>query len=472
MMPSFTKRNQTIWLAVLVSIVCIPLLAYGVSQGYFKLVLAGIIGLACLGVTLINPIAGMYLLTFFLPFERIGSVDVSGLTIRISQVLAITTVIAWIGRGLIWQRFKLRAYPIIIPIGLFIAINIFSLANSPNFERSVLVLGFIVFTIVVSLMIPNVIRHRAQVERVVSILLISATVVSLFGIFQFLGDYFGLPTSLTGLRPQYTKAILGFPRVQATALEPLYYANYLLIPLGLTLCLWMSRASQIKNYLLLGIILLTGLNLFLTVSRGGYIAFGVMVLFIGLIYYRALLRPRTLLGGIAVVGLVVLLAFRFLNIGEQWSNFAEHVTNIFGGASYAERVETFSIAETIWWQHPWIGIGPGGFGPYAAYHPLITPSEGYKIVNNEYIELLAETGILGLACFIVMIMILLVRSIKAWRAAKQDDYLRAVLVALTATLIAVLVQYNTFSILYITHIWFTMGLLITVQNIILHGDKQ
>jgi hypothetical protein len=69
-------------------------------------------------------------------------------------------------------------------------------------------------------------------------------------------------------------------------------------------------------------------------------------------------------------------------------------------------------------------------------------------------------------------LVLLTRSVKAWRKAKSDPLLRAILVGLTAALCGILVQYNTFSVLYITHIWFTIGLLITVQNIILHGNTH
>lgn len=476
MMPSFVQhrigRGAGFLLALAFSAALVPMIAWGIAWGYAHLVFAGIIGLGVIILTAINPLIGIYLLTFFLPFERIGSVDVAGITIRISQVVAIATVAAWITRGLLLRRFKLRSYPIFVPLCLFLIINFLGLTNSPNINRSLLVLIFTVFTISLSAAVPNIVRHRSQVENVVTILLVSAAAVSLFGLFQFLGDFVGLPTSFTGLRAQYTKDILGFPRIQATALEPLYFANYLLLPLSLSLALWLSRGSKIKWYLLLIVLALTTLNLILTVSRGGYIAFAVIALLIGAVYMRSLLRPRTLIGGAVVCVLVGLLVVRFFNIEEQWSTFSTHVVNVFGGASYEERLSTFTIARTIWWQHPWIGIGPGGFGPYASFHPFIVPSEGFKIVNNEYIELLAETGVLGFTSFALMVVMLIVRSFKAWVQSRDDIYMRAVVVALTAAFLGILIQYNTFSVLYITHIWFTIGLLITVQNIILHGDRQ
>lgn len=464
-----TKWLTPIWLVVMLA--CALIIGLAVLNFSPIVILAGIVGVFLAGIICVNPVVGMYLLTFFLPFERIGSVDVAGVTVRISQVIAILTLTAWVSRGLILKKFKFRPFPIVIPIVLFIAVNVLALVNAPNFNRSLMVLAFTVFTILVSMMLPNIIRHKFQVERLTRILFISVTLVSLFGIFQFLGDMVGLPISLTGLRPQYTKAILGFPRVQSTALEPLYFANYLLIPMCIALAVWLSKSSKIKSWQLLSIVMLTGLNLVLTVSRGGYIAAAVAFGCVCIVYFKKLFNTRTIVTGLVVVGLVTVVAFRFLNGTEQLASFTEHVTDLFGGASYSERVETFTIADQIWSQHPLIGIGPGSFGPYASFHPLIEPAEGYKIVNNEYIELLAETGMLGLSCYIILITMLFIRSIKAWRSG-HDPFLKAVLVGGTAAYIGTLVQYNSFSILYIMQIWFTIGLLISVQNLLIHGDEK
>lgn len=455
---------------------CISLVtavALGTAGAYFsaEYLLAALVGLSCTIAIVLNPMAGIYLLTFFLPFERIGSVDVAGITIRISQVVAILTVTAWCLRGLRFGSFKFRPYPLLLPIALFLMVACIGLVSAPNLERSMLVVMFIMFTAGVSMILPSIVRHTVHVEKVVGILLVSMAVVCLFGLYQFLGDIVGLPTSLTGLRPQYTKEILGFPRVQSTALEPLYFANYLLIPLSLAIALWLSKASRWKHWRLLGLALLGGVNFILTVSRGGYIALAVTLLCLALVYWKQLLRPSIMIPLIVSLALTGGIAYRFLNFTDQVASFTEHVTNIFGGASYDERVETFAIAERMFWQHPWVGVGPGSFGPYAAFHPLITPSEGYKIVNNEYIELLAETGVLGFGAMAIAVLMLYVRSWKALRKTK-NPFLKATLIALLAAFTGTLVQYNTFSILYIMHIWFTIGLMVSIQNIILHGDYQ
>lgn len=411
----------------------------------------------------------MYGLAFALPFERIGSVDIANITVRPSQVIVIITVIIWLGRGLLLQKFKFRPNPMLVPILLFLAINVLALINTPNLSRAILVLFFTVFTISVALVLPNIVRHPGQINLVTKLLLISCGLVSVFGIYQFLGDLAGLPISLTGLREQYTKAILGFPRIQSTALEPLYFANYLLIPLNVALALLLSKTTRRAGWLI-GLIALAGINFVLTVSRGGYIALAVCVVLLSIIYLKELLRPRNIISILLAIVVVAIIATRFININNQWENFSKHVANIFGGASFVERVETFSLAEQIWRAHPWLGIGSGGFGPYAAYHPLILPAEGFKIVNNEYIELLAETGVLGFGCYVLLIIMLLARTLKALKNNTQPK-LHAILIGLSLAWLGTLVQYNTFSVLYIMHIWFLIGLIITVQNNLLYAEN-
>ena len=279
-----------------------------------------------------------------------------------SQVVAILTITDWCARGLWLGSFKFRPYPLLLPLAGFVAVACLAVTNAPNLQRSVLVTTFILFTIGVSVILPSIIRHTTQVEKLIGILLVSMAVVCVFGIYQFLGDIAGLPTSLTGLRPQYTKDILGFPRIQSTALEPLYFANYLLLPLSITIGLWLSRSSRFKPLWLLLLVLLGGVNFILTVSRGGYIALAATLGILALVYIKQLLQPRILIPIMLCLVIAGGVAYRFLNLTEQLETYTTHVTNIFGGASFEERVETYTIAERIWLQHPWIGIGPGSFG--------------------------------------------------------------------------------------------------------------
>jgi O-antigen ligase len=154
--------------------------------------------------------------------------------------------------------------------------------------------------------------------------------------------------------------------------------------------------------------------------------------------------------------------------GETFTleKFQGHVGGVFYGASYDERVATIDEAVQAWREHPLLGIGIGSYGPYTAPHPAYIPKDGWKIVNNEYIEILSETGLTGLFFFILFIVWLMGRSLQAIKKAR-DEYLKAIMIGLSAAFVGILVQYLTFSTLYIMHIWFLVGFMIAVQNIIL-----
>ena len=147
------------------------------------------------------------------------------------------------------------------------------------------------------------------------------------------------------------------------------------------------------------------LALLLTVARGGYIAFAASIATLAVLHVRTLVQPRTIVFAIIAIFFGGI-AFSFLSDGEVINQALEHVTNLFSGASYSERVHMYEIALNAFTQHPWLGVGPGGFGPFASIHPYVIPSDGWNIVNNEYLELLAENGVLGLITMLTIFVLL------------------------------------------------------------------
>ncbi|GAH66490.1 unnamed protein product, partial [marine sediment metagenome] len=240
--------------------------------------LLGIVGIALTFIIFKNPFAGVLLMTFFLPFERIGSIDVAGITIRPSQVIAIITIFAFLIGGIFRKKLNFAPNPIFWPLAGFVLVNALAIFNAPNIERSGMVLAFIIFTCFVAILLPNLIKDKVQLKKVLNALMLTYLLVTIFGIYQFLGDIVGLPPELTGLRDLYTKEVLGFPRVQSTALEPLYFANFLLLPFCLILSVFLTKSVKVKSWFLAGLVMLGGLNLVLTVSRGAYIAFAASLL--------------------------------------------------------------------------------------------------------------------------------------------------------------------------------------------------
>ncbi|PIP17655.1 MAG: hypothetical protein COX43_03140, partial [Parcubacteria group bacterium CG23_combo_of_CG06-09_8_20_14_all_35_9] len=54
----------------------------------------------------------------------------------------------------------------------------------------------------------------------------------------------------------------------------------------------------------------------------------------------------------------------------------------------------------------------------------------------------------------------------------EDLFLKTIMIALTIAFIGILIQYQTFSILYIMHIWFLIGFMIAVQNMAIIDSQK
>jgi len=113
-----------------------------------------------------------------------------------------------------------------------------------NAFRQLTVYISLLIMLVIYLAVVNALTSERIVKMMVSAFFISAFLMSIIGIYQFFGDMAGLPTSLTGLDPGYTKVVFGFPRIHAFSKEPLYYANYIFIPLGIALALFFSKQAK------------------------------------------------------------------------------------------------------------------------------------------------------------------------------------------------------------------------------------
>ncbi len=413
----------------------------------------------------LGPVAGIFTIAALLPFERIGSFSIAGANVRPSQIVLVLTMLATT-RAAFHRRMEIGwRQPEILALLAFFAACALSLINAENLGRSLMILAFTAFTAMLALLMPDLIRTPEQAKTLRSIIYISAAVVGLFGLWQFTADMAGLPALLTGLRPQYTKAILGFTRVQSTSLEPLYFADYLLLPMGLAIAHLLSGADRKTTWRLGALLIVLFIDLVLTASRGGYGGFAATVVII-LWMLRKKLPALKRFAVIAAVGVAaVILALSLLGSYSVTTpdslsgTFLRHIGTLTDGAAFAERVDTFNGALRAFALHPWIGIGIGGYGPFMATYPHVQPEAGWPIVNNETLELLAEVGILGLAAFVMFIILVFRQGFRTGPAGSEP-----IRIGVLAALAGMMVQYQTFSTLYIMHVWFTIGLVLALTS--------
>lgn len=310
------------------------------------------------------------LLAFLLPFERIPSFDIVGVTLRASQFVALSLVVVSIISIKNFYKSKPRLPRLLLPAFLFS--YFLSVLMASDLKRALTVFVFTVFVVLVGSAIAATLKAD-QLPKVEKYLFIATSIVLAFGFYQYFGDVFGLNPAYTGLRSIYTKEIFGFPRIQSTALEPLYYGSFLLIPYCLLLAKRLFGPKTITTFHTVLLVLIIA-QVLLTVSRGaiysGILATIILVAYL-LVSKKTTFKQVGKFFAVAVLGCAVGLAMTWMpsyfirdsqsaetkteKLLDQTSNFE----------SQADRVRNRELAVSAFKENPLLGIGPGNFSQYA-----------------------------------------------------------------------------------------------------------
>lgn len=233
-------------------------------------------------------------------------------------------------------------------------------------------------------------------------LIFLGTVVAMHGIFQWLRHsetVWGL------LRPQAY-----FERASGSFICPNHLAGFLemILPLALAVAVMGRLAPAPRVCVLYGaLVMMVGLGA--TRSRGGWIAavagLGLLVL--------CLLRTRG--GRWAALGLVIVV----LGTG-QWL-YSRSVEHRITGAQYSGnnkeiRFRLWTAAWQMWRQHPWTGVGPDHFDlRYRQYREAVNTAQGRPgRVHNDYLNTLADYGIVGLALALLPLGVAVWTVLRCW----------------------------------------------------------
>jgi hypothetical protein len=240
----------------------------------------------------------------------------------------------------------------------------------------------------------------------------------------------------------YSALIANFaPR--GTFRESLHFSHYLnsVVPLLLTLFLYKKRLPERwKTRIPSLLMFLPVAALFLTLSRSGWVACVGGLLFLGVFLPKAQI--------LRVGGLLVLLLLGTVSI-FQVSGLFENADSIFdlialrmdGELLLADpRIEQGQVLLSTWLQHPFLGIGIGNYGIFAA-SALGTPL--LISANSVFLCALVENGIPG---FVLLTSLPLLFFFRLWRLAPRvRDYAAyPYLIGIGAGVFAMTTQYFTF----------------------------
>lgn len=258
--------------------------------------------------------------------------------------------------------------------------------------------------------------------------------------------------------------------------QPNRYAQILLVLLPIA---YFAARRETRRWLRFalygcGAIILGGV--LLTYSRGAFLS--VLVIAALLVITRAL-RLRTL----ALVSLVLIAtviawtrgdALRVATLQETPGLLVKAEGKAQGPES--EEVMRYRSSEmrsawSVFVDHPLLGVGPGQFGPVYSPKYRSRPETSLEIgrarPRNLYFELAAETGILGLACFLAIvgwIQLRLWRAWRRWRNARDD--LAGLALGFFIAICGYLVSAVFLHLSYQRYYWLLLGLAAAAHHII------
>jgi O-antigen ligase len=275
-------------------------------------------------------------------------------------------------------------------------------------------LSFVSVLLLAADALPSFERLRVLLERFAWI----GAGLAALGLAQFvtghsLVDGFGLPGFVSSQEYSAVVDRGGFTRSAGTAMSPLEYAVALgaAFPLALTFALYGSRRPVLRWVPAA----LVGTALLLSTSRSALLGLvvGVVVLFPT---WSARIRLRVAaLGALAVVAMVVAVPGM---LGTLRYLFLETSND----PSAQSRSGSYDLVGSFVNQNPLLGRGFGTFLPR------------YRILDNQYLLILVELGVVGLTTFAALLVVAAWTAFRARRRAVSvlDRQLGQALVASTA----------------------------------------
>ncbi len=365
------------------------------------------------------------------------------------EALVIIGLMFWAIKIINREEIKFTPTPLNLPILSFIAICTLSLIWSDTFFTSLKELPHFLAGPLLYFIIVNNITSEKQINRIISAVLIVGAALGIYGIFQYNNIDFPFWVPVTGRN----KVFGLFGNVG-------YFAGYVIIPLSLAIPLFFVSKNRNRKILLLIGILAMGITLIVTFTRSSYLALGVSLLFMFLLFLlsrgKSFIKENKKLFIFLLI--VIILAVSLFIVPTPLNKPGTAISQIKGRISTSQLTNDFSSSRrvTIWkctWMmikdHPILGSGIGTY----KYNTLRYQAEFFEQgdnrsiypygfadkAHNEYLQLWAELGTIGLAIFLWLIIAYFIYGIRYLKREKNEQK-QGIMIGLMGAVLALLVD--------------------------------
>ena len=438
-------------LVLMVSTLLLALAAgFAVASFQPNMILFGLLATLIFGISFVNIELGLYILIFsmllspeILIGEAAGNEAGRGVTLRVEDFLLVIIGISWFAKNAVFKELGLFIrtpinkailyYITICLVATLIGIITGRVQPKPGL---LFVLKYFEYFIVY-FMIANHIRNTEQVKRFLICLFLTAFVVAVIGMLQTpLGERVSAP-------------------FEGEVGEPNTFGGYLLL-IGCVAAGVLANVKDSKTKTALIVLIICLIPPFLlTQSRASYLGFIPACLTLAIFFERRLIIAAVLMGGLLVSPFVLpsVVKDRIMYTFNQ----PDHPDQILIGdvrldTSTSARLTSWREAFSDWTRKPILGYG-------------VT---GYAFMDAQFPRVLIETGLLGLAAFLYLVISVFKMAFSNLERVNKPLF-RGIIIGFISGYIGLLVHSlgaNTFIIVRIMEpFWFFAGMVAVLPTI-------
>jgi O-antigen ligase len=356
-------------------------------------------------------------------------------SITVVKLLGVLLFAAWLLRALASGR------PLLLPGTLFPTVLLgaavyLSLLVSPDPSAGLLDALRYALYIVFFFLVVQLTETKEDVDRIVRVFVLSATLASVWALYQFI--------------------VLGMDRAGGPISDPNDFA--FVVACVLPLAAYLISIEPHRRVLWTTCFILLAAAVLGTLSRGALVGLTALAVW-------GVATRRLPLGGV-VLGFAAVLSF----VALAFALWAPLLQDRLAGkgrvadANVASRQALWMGAIRMAADRPLLGVGPGRFGVESRRYVRNSPLDIDKpVVHNSYLHVLAETGLIGFVAFLAFLgstWRLLVRGQKI-ATREHDDDARRLTTAMQAAMVVAVTSAIFLSAQLTTPFWL-LGALATV----------
>jgi putative inorganic carbon (hco3(-)) transporter len=435
--------------------------------------LAGLGGLIVCTILLTRPDLAVYLLALSVPLGSLTEVNLTkSLTVSSTEGLAALLAIGWAARAFARRRVVIPMTSLLIPLVVMVAVVATSAFQATDLALTAKETLKWLELLLVYLYIVAEMGTVRQVMILLGFLFAGAVIEAFIGLGQF----------VLGIGPE-AFAIGHFMRAFGTFEQPNPYAGYLgmLIPMAVGFLL--ARPAPRARNAVLAVLMLAVAGVTASLSRGAWMGIGLAIC-VMMVFWSQRSRLVLATGALASTPLA---ALAFMNLlppeisnrlatAVDYFRFIDPRQEVLTPDNWAviERVAHWQAALDMIAAHPLLGVGAGNYPAVYEQYMVQGWSEPLGHAHNFYLNIAAETGMLGLFAYLAVLVVAATFTVK-WlvRSGRPGDLTalplwRGIMLGVLGTLVASAVH-NMFDSLFVHGMSVQLGIILALAQLAATG---